>query len=190
MWQIRTVSWKTARTLKLLLDNQFESSWKTIELTGMDQQYGDMLWRSYAPECVLNRLHSTLLADSLRTWYIYREKACKEIHNTSLYDMGNMQCLWFNRNIRSRTKQYLFYEDWYEKGIRFISDLLSGWQLAEMKKEYSWHVPAMKFIGMKQLLRYLWKIFTNIVIFHFSIFTFNVKFGAISWKFDILSITA
>ena len=40
--------------VKLLLDNQFESIWKTIELTGMDQQYGDMLWRSYAPECVLN----------------------------------------------------------------------------------------------------------------------------------------
>ena len=73
----------------------------------------------------MNRLHSTPLADSLRTWYIYREKACKEIHNTSFYDMGNMQCLWFNRNIRSRTKQYLFYEDWYEKGIQFISDLLN-----------------------------------------------------------------
>ena len=110
--------------VKLLLDNQFESIWKTIELTGMDQQYGDMLWRSYAPECVLNKLHSTLLADSLRTWYIYREKACKEIRNTSFCDMGNMQCLWCNRNIRSRTKQLLFYEDWYEKGIQFISDLL------------------------------------------------------------------
>ena len=42
--------------VKLLLDNQFESIWKTIELTGMDQQYGDMLWRSYAPECVLNKV--------------------------------------------------------------------------------------------------------------------------------------
>ena len=25
-------------------------------------------------------------------------------------------------------------------------------QLAKMKKEYSWHVPAMKFIGRKQLV--------------------------------------
>ena len=39
--------------------------------------------------------------------------------------MKIIQCLWFNRNIRSRTKQYLFYEDWYEKGIQFISDLLN-----------------------------------------------------------------
>ena len=30
--------------------------------------------------------------------------------------------------------------------------LINGSQLAKMKKEYSWHVPAMKFIGMKQLV--------------------------------------
>ena len=29
---------------------------------------------------------------------------------------------------------------------------LNGWQLAKMKKSISWHVPAMKFIGMKQLV--------------------------------------
>ena len=94
----------------------------------MDQQYheyGDIFWKSFASECVLNKLHCTLLDDSLRTWYIYRERACKEIHNTSFYDMGNILCLWFNRNIRSRTKQYLFYEDWHEKGIQNISDLLN-----------------------------------------------------------------
>ena len=78
--------------VKLLLDNQFERIRKTIELTGMDQQYGDILWGSFALEYVLNKLHSTLLADSLRTWYIYRDRACKEIHNTSFY----IQCLWFN----------------------------------------------------------------------------------------------
>ena len=111
--------------VKLLLDNQFESVWKTIELAGMDQQYGDMLWRSYAPECVLNKLHSTMLADTLRTWYIYRERLCKEIYNTSFCDMGNIQCLWFNRNVRSKTKQYLFYEDWFDKGIQDFSDLLN-----------------------------------------------------------------
>ena len=33
--------------------------------------------------------------------------------------------LWFNRNIRSKSKQYFFYEDWYDKGIIYISDLLN-----------------------------------------------------------------
>ena len=39
--------------------------------------------------------------------------------------MGNIQCLWFNRNVRSKTKQYLFYEDWFEKGIQDFSDLFN-----------------------------------------------------------------
>ena len=29
---------------------------------------------------------------------------------------------------------------------------VNGWQLAKIEKECSWHVPAMKFIGMKQLV--------------------------------------
>ena len=110
--------------VKLLFDNKFEHFWKTIELSEMDRQYGDMLWKSYAPESLLNRLQSTLLADSLRTWYIYRERACQEIYNTNFSDMGN-QSLWYNRNIRSRTKHYFYYEDWCEKGILYIDDLLN-----------------------------------------------------------------
>ena len=74
----------------------------------MDLQYGDMLWRSFAPECVLNKLHSTLLADSLRTWYVYRERACKEVHNTRFFDMGNFQCLWCNRNISPEPNNIYF----------------------------------------------------------------------------------
>ena len=31
-------------------------------------------------------------------------------------------------------------------------DLINSSQLAKMKKEYFWHVPAIKFIGMKQLV--------------------------------------
>ena len=33
-----------------------------------------------------------------------------------------------------------------------IGAKVNWWQLAKMKKEYSWHVPAMKFIGMKQFV--------------------------------------
>ena len=77
-----------------------------------------------APESLfffLNGLHSTLFADSLRTWYIYHERACQEIYNTNFFDMVT-QCLWFfyNRNIRSRTKHYIYFEDGCEKGILTI----------------------------------------------------------------------
>lgn len=73
----------------------------------------------------MNVKNTTLLADSLRTWYIYREKACKEIYNKSFTDMGHFQCLWFNRNIRSRTKTYIHYEDWCDKGVLYVYDLLN-----------------------------------------------------------------
>ena len=59
--------------IKQLLDNNYESSWKSIEPSKMDELYGDVLWYSYAPEKVLNSLHCTQLADSLRTWYYFRE---------------------------------------------------------------------------------------------------------------------
>ena len=42
----------------------------------------------------INGLHSTLFADSLRTWYIYHERACQEIYITNFSDMVN-QCLWY-----------------------------------------------------------------------------------------------
>ena len=39
---------------------------------------------------------------------------------------------------------------WFPLAAHYV--LPNGSQLAKMKKEYSWHVPAMKFTGMKQLV--------------------------------------
>jgi hypothetical protein len=49
--------------VKQLLTINFESLWKTIELSALDHQYGDMLWKSYAPECILNKLHNSQLTE-------------------------------------------------------------------------------------------------------------------------------
>ena len=43
----------------------------------------------------------------------------------SFSDFGYLQCLWYNRNIRSKTKNYIYYEDWFERGIVYIHDLLN-----------------------------------------------------------------
>ena len=111
--------------VKLLFDNRYDSFWKTIELSDMDHHYGDLLWNSYAPESLLNNLNSSQLADSLRTWYVYRERACQEIYGKSFSDFGYLQCLWYNRNIRLKTKNYIYYGDWFERGIVYIHDLLN-----------------------------------------------------------------
>ena len=47
-----------------------------------------MLWTSYAPECILNNLVSSQSADSIRTWYIYRDNAVKDILNTNFLTLG------------------------------------------------------------------------------------------------------
>ena len=63
---------------------------------------------SLSPPFFENGLHSNLFADSLKTWYIYRERACQEIYNTIFSDMVN-QCLWYNRNIeKNRIKKNYF----------------------------------------------------------------------------------
>ena len=64
---------------------------------------------------------------------------------------------------------------------------INGWQLAKMKKEYSWHVPSIKCIGIKQLvskvanilekLRNLWKweIWGNIVKIWYFVNNFLIE---------------
>ena len=77
---------------------------------------------------------------------------------------------------------YDFFRDisgsWYFQG--YFQRLTTG----KNEKEYSWHVPAINFLGMKQLVYKVAKILENYDICE------NVKFGAILWNFDILSITA
>ena len=93
--------------VKLLFDNKIDTVWKAIEMSALEA-YGDMLWTSYAPECILNKLRSSQLADSIRTWYVFRDKAVNEIYGCDYSDLGACQCLWYNRNIRSKSKQYFY----------------------------------------------------------------------------------
>ena len=60
--------------VKNLLDENFNAPWKCIELDCLEKFNPDVLflWKSHAPECVLNSLGNTQLADALRSWYIYR----------------------------------------------------------------------------------------------------------------------
>ena len=65
------------------------------------------------------------MADSLRTWYIYREHATLKLYNCKYSEIGTCQILWFNRLICSKSKKYFFYETWYDKNVLGISDLLN-----------------------------------------------------------------
>ena len=94
--------------VKLLLDDNYESLWKSIEMSTLNNfsDKRDILWKTYAPDNILNKLTSSQLAESLQTWYIFRESLSKTEFNAVFSSIGSCQCIWFNRNIRSKSKQY------------------------------------------------------------------------------------
>lgn len=112
--------------VKYLLDDNFDSVWKLIELSSLEKFHRDsnILWKAYAPETILQSLGNSQLADSLRTWYIYRENATVEQFHCKFSELGASQSLWFNRLIRSKSKKYFYYETWNDKNVSVISDLL------------------------------------------------------------------
>ena len=123
--------------VKLLLDENFDSPWKCIELLFLEKFNQDktLLWQAYAPESILNSLGNIQLAEALRSWYLYREIATVEFYGSKFSDLSACQCLWFNKLIRSKSKPYFFYLSWYDKKLSFISDLfnppLPGYKLYE-----------------------------------------------------------
>ena len=84
-----------------------------------------LLWKSYAPESVLKSLGNIQLAESLRSWYLYREEATKEFYDHKFSELSACQLLWYNRLIRSKSKPYFFYASWYDKNVFTISDLFN-----------------------------------------------------------------
>ena len=81
----------------------------------------------------------------------------RTIHNNDYFSFRQEPCVKYTNNICHTCTQYLALH-----GIPCKDNFINRWQLAKMKKEYSWHVPAIKFIGMKQLVskvcKYTWKI--------------------------------
>ena len=60
---------------KNLLDTDYNGFWKILELDVLGKFNNDssVLWKADAPDCVLNMLKNTQLAESLRVWYRYRD---------------------------------------------------------------------------------------------------------------------
>ena len=113
--------------VKNLLDENFEATWKGIELFFLKKFNQDvsLLWKCNAPECILNSLGNVQLAESLRSWYRYREEATKEFYGQKFSELSACQVLWYNKMIRSKSKSYFYYESWFQKNILTISDLFN-----------------------------------------------------------------
>ena len=113
--------------VKLLLDPNFNSLWKLIEISALNKfsSKDDILWKTYAPSNVVSKLLLCQLAESLQTWYVFREKAVQNEFNEPFSSIGACQCIWYNKNICSKSKHFFLYQDWLDRGIVYVKDLLN-----------------------------------------------------------------
>ena len=65
-------------------------------------------------------------AESIKTWYVFRKHALDNILEISVDEFSAKQYLWFNKQIWSKSKQYFYYQDLFEKGIYSIPDLIDA----------------------------------------------------------------
>ena len=110
-----------------LLDENYNALWKTIEISFLAKFNPDvsLLWKAHAPECILNSLKNIQLADSLRCWYLFRENATIEFYDSKYSQLSACQSIWYNKCIRSKSKQYFYYPSWFVKNVCTISDLFN-----------------------------------------------------------------
>ena len=83
-----------------------------------------VLFRSDAPDSVLNTLSNCQLIESIKLWYSYKNKII--LKNLGWSDFHLQDPIWWNKNVRLKTKKFFFYPIWDEKGIHLISDLYFG----------------------------------------------------------------
>ena len=111
--------------VKHLLDPNYNHFWKHLESEVLHTFHNDnfVLWKTSAPNCVLALLKNTQLAESLRIWYLYRDTV-KDNLGYGNYHLQDL--VWWNGNIRLKTKKFFFYEEWFEHGICTLNDLYLG----------------------------------------------------------------
>ena len=84
--------------VKHLLDPEYNSSWKSLEIFFLTQFHPDqsVLWKADAPDCLLNKLSNCQLKETFVTWYFYRKQclADLDLRNYHLQDS-----IWWNKGI-------------------------------------------------------------------------------------------
>ena len=102
-----------------------------------------VLFKSHSTESILNKLNPQI-AESIRIWYLYRDKMKIEMN---LSDCHFFEPIWFNCNIRLKSKTYFYYPSWYDKGIHCIQDLLCGdrvMEFFELVLDYDISIPDLR----------------------------------------------
>ena len=122
-WEVITVYKVSAMGWsKHILNEDFNSDWKQIEMNNLSEFHTDsfILFRASPPDKLLRNVN-VQLAETLKVWYVFKSKL---LVSMNLSDMHKLDPVWFNRNVCLKTKKYFYYAEWYDKGIKTIQDLL------------------------------------------------------------------
>ena len=112
--------------VKKLFDDNYSSNWKTIEFAALSDFHPncDILWNSNPPEKVLTGLKNTQVADSIRSWHFFKDKAIRD-NGFEPSDFSFCEVMQFNKNVHSKSNSNFYFPDWYDKGIVILKDLLN-----------------------------------------------------------------
>ena len=94
--------------IKQLLDPKYSSFGKVLEMSILENFYQDwtVLLRSNAPDSVLNTLSNCQLIEIIKLWYLYKNKILK---NLGWSDFHLQDPIWWNKNVRLKTKKFFFF---------------------------------------------------------------------------------
>ena len=92
---------------KQLLDPNYSSFWKTLEMSVLESFHPDweIMFMSDALDCVLNTLSNCQLIESIKLWYLYKNKI---MDNLGWSDIHLQDPIWWNKNVRLKSKKFFF----------------------------------------------------------------------------------
>ena len=101
-----------------LLDNRYESIWKSIELESLTAFNQDpfLLFKCNPSQCTLNKIKCMSVQVAIASWNHYKHKS-----------IGfEQQSIWYNKYFRTgvRKKSDLYKGTWLPKGIKYVCDIM------------------------------------------------------------------
>ena len=111
--------------VKQILDPAYSSFWKNSKMSVVENFHPDwtILFRTDAPDCILNTLCNCQLIETIKLWYLYKSKV-KENLGWSNFHLQDP--IWWIKMFEKKSKKFFSYTIWDGKGILHISDLFLG----------------------------------------------------------------
>ena len=140
--------------IKKLMDETFVSDWKTLFLSEMEITGGNYIWTLDSKNPSFRQLLNSFWNDVYKGWVILTDNEAKT-------SPPHKQPLYFNDEIKIDKKTF-FNRDWFQKGIKYINDLLDTdgniFQWNEFMTNYNLdNNGAFKYYGLIHAIPRNWK---------------------------------